>query len=81
MLDSLLEKVKNEPTLLIGLLGSLLLLGQEFGLPLTDGQETALNSLTVAVLAFWTRRHVVPSRTVIDLPDDLNLDELPHIAP
>lgn len=68
---ALIERVRNEPALFAGLVSMLLITVQEFGLNLTDGQETALNGLTVAVLAFAVRRKVVPERNTVPLDDVL----------
>lgn len=60
----MIERIKNEPAVVAGLVGALLLTVQEFGLALTDGQENALNGLTVALLALFVRERVVPARNV-----------------
>lgn len=70
-MKALIERVRNEPALFAGLVSMLLITVQEFGLNLTDGQETALNGLTVAVLAFAVRRKVVPERNTVPLDDVL----------
>lgn len=62
-MSALIERIKSEPALLAGLVSTTLITVQEFGLDLTDGQETSLNALTVAILAFAVRRKVVPVRS------------------
>jgi hypothetical protein len=60
----MLEKIKNEPVVVTALVGALLALGVEFGLPLTQGQETAIQAVVVAVLALFARSQVTPSSKV-----------------
>lgn len=56
----MLERIKDEPALVAGLVQSLLVLLVVFGVSLTDTQVAAILGVTSALLAFLVRRKVVP---------------------
>lgn len=56
----MLDKVRDEPALVAGLVQSVLVLLVVFGVSLTDVQVAAILGVTSAVLAFLVRRKVVP---------------------
>lgn len=58
----MLERVKNEPVLVLAFVEALLGLLLAFGVDLTTAQNTAILVFTGAVLAFAARRRVVPVR-------------------
>lgn len=49
----------KEPVLITALVGALLVLLVEFGVPVTDGQQTAIQTVIAAVLAIFARSQVV----------------------
>lgn len=60
----MLERIKNEPALISGLLVVLLNLGAAFGLDLTGEQTAAISAVSAAVLAIIVRSQVTPTRKV-----------------
>ena len=56
----MLERIKNEPVLVSTLLGTILVLLVQFGVPLTDAQANAITGVVVAGLALFARRKVTP---------------------
>lgn len=51
----------REPVAYITVIMTVLALLAEFGLPLTDSQETAVQAVLVAVGALWARSQVTPA--------------------
>lgn len=68
---ALIERVKDEPALVSGLVQALLGLLLTFGLPLTDEQVGAVMVLTAALLAFIVRAKVMPARKARRAIDNL----------
>jgi hypothetical protein len=64
MMTALLDKIKDEPVLVTALVQALVVLGVEFGLDLSSGQQGAILAVCAAVLAFVARSQVVPARNV-----------------
>ena len=60
----MLERIKDEPAVVAGLVQAVLALLVAFGLELTDGQVAAILGVTGAVLALIVRQKVVPQRRV-----------------
>ena len=61
----MLNRIRNEPALVSGLVVVLLNLGAAFGLNLTSGQTGAINAAVAAVLAIaFVRPRVIPTRKV-----------------
>lgn len=58
----MLERIKNEPVLVVALVQAVLGLLLAFGVGLTEGQVAALLTLTGATLALFVRRRVAPVR-------------------
>lgn len=56
----MLEKIRNEPALVTTLVGALLVLLVQAGLPISDGLATAITTVVVALLAFVVRSRVTP---------------------
>lgn len=63
-MKTILERVKNEPALLIGLVAAVISLVLAFGVSLTDEQVGGIMAVVVAVLAVVTRSQVTPTRSV-----------------
>ena len=63
-MKTILERVKNEPALLIGLVAAVISLVLAFGVSLTDEQVGGIMAVVVAVLALVTRSKVVAFRRV-----------------
>ena len=55
---------KTEPVLITALVGAVLFALVEFGVPLTDGQETAIQGVIAAVLALFARSQVTSQATL-----------------
>lgn len=58
----MIDRIKDEPAIVAGLVQALLALLVAFGLDLTPEQIGAILGVTAAVLAFVVRRKVVPAR-------------------
>lgn len=58
----MLERIKNEPALVAGLVQAALALAVAFGLHLSSEQVAAILGVTGAVLALVVRGRVVPTR-------------------
>lgn len=59
---NILDRVRNEPVLVTGLLTAVLALLAAFGLSLSDEQVGAILAVTASVLAFVVRSKVTPVR-------------------
>lgn len=66
----MLEKIKNEPVMLFGLLQALLTLLVVFGVGLSPEQIAAVEGLGAIVIALLTRQFVIPRRNVAALKDE-----------
>lgn len=67
----MIDRIKNEPALYIGLVQAILALVVTFGLDLSVEQVGAILAVTAAVLSVVTRTQVTPTRTI----------EVPEAAP
>lgn len=56
----MLERIKNEPVLVSTLVGTVLVLLVQFGVPLSDAQANAITGVVIAALALFARRKVTP---------------------
>lgn len=63
-MKTIIERIKNEPALLIGLISSIISLFLAFGIELSDKQVGGIMAVVVAVLALVTRNKVVAFRRV-----------------
>ena len=63
-MKSILERIKNEPALLIGLVSAAISLILAFGIDLTEKQVGGIMAVVVALLALVTRSQVTPTRAV-----------------
>lgn len=63
-MKSILERIKNEPALVVGLVSAVIALALAFGFTLTDEQVGGIMAVVVAVLAVFTRSQVVAFRRV-----------------
>lgn len=63
-MKNILERIKNEPALAIGLVSSVIALALAFGFTLSDEQVGGIMAVVVAVLALVTRSQVTPTRAV-----------------
>jgi hypothetical protein len=72
----MLERIKNEPSLVSGLIVALLTLGAAFGLNLTGEQTAAITAAGGAILAFIVRGQVTPTRKT----DETGAGELKLVA-
>lgn len=55
---------KTEPVLISALVAALMIAAVEFGLPITEGQQTAVQTLIAAVLAIFARSQVFSQATI-----------------
>lgn len=62
----MLEKIKSEPALVMGLVQALVVLLVSFGLQLTTAQTAAILAFTAAVLSIVTRKMVTPAKKASD---------------
>ena len=63
-MNALIEKVRNEPVLVVTFVAAVLTSLVQFGIPLTDEQANSITVLVIAGLAFVARNKVVPKRNV-----------------
>lgn len=63
-MKNILERLKNEPALILGLVGAVISLGLAFGVSLSDEQVGGIMAVVVALLAIITRSQVTPTRSV-----------------
>ena len=56
----ILDRLRREPALVLGLVGALIALGTAFGLDLSKEQTGAITAVVVAVLSVVTRQNVTP---------------------
>lgn len=63
-MKNILERIKNEPALAIGLVSSVISLILAFGVELSEKQVGGIMAVVVAVLALVTRNQVVAFRRV-----------------
>jgi hypothetical protein len=63
-MKAILERIKNEPALVVGLVSAIIALLLAFGLSLTDEQVGGIMAVVVAILAVVTRSQVTPTRVV-----------------
>jgi hypothetical protein len=61
-MNAIIERLRNNPVLVNTLVGALLVLLVQAGVPIRDGLANAISALVVAVLAIFTRSQVVPLR-------------------
>lgn len=61
-MNALLEKVRNEPVLVVTLVTACLALLVSFGVTLSEAQTGAVVALVIAVLGFVARSKVTPNR-------------------
>jgi hypothetical protein len=59
-MNALIEKIRNEPVLITGLIAAIIALVTAFGLSLSNEQVGAINAVVVAILAFVARSKVTP---------------------
>lgn len=59
-LETLWNRIANEPVLVTTLVGALISLLVVFGVPITDEQKVAVIGLLTAVLALFARSQVTP---------------------
>jgi len=59
----MVERIKNEPVLVVGCVQAILALVVAFGLNLSDGQVAAILGVTGAVLALVARSKVSPVKS------------------
>jgi hypothetical protein len=60
----ILERIKREPALVYGLVGTVISLLLAFGFPLNNNQVGAIMAVVVAILAILTRQVVIPAKAV-----------------
>jgi hypothetical protein len=59
---AILEKLRNEPVLATTLLGAVVVLLVQLGVPISDGLANAISAVVVAGLALFARSQVSPLR-------------------
>lgn len=57
----MLDRLRDEPVLLTTVVGAVLVLLVQFGVPISDGQADAVTAVLVAVLAVFARSKVSPA--------------------
>lgn len=60
-MNALIEKLRNEPVLVTGLVAAAMTLLVSFGVDLSDTQMSAIAGLVVAVMAIIGRQAVTPN--------------------
>jgi hypothetical protein len=63
-MESMWDRIKNEPALVTGLVEAVIALVTGFGLHLSAGQIAGIMALTAALLALFVRTQVTPVRTL-----------------
>jgi len=66
----MLEKLRNEPALVVGVLQAVLALAVSFGLDLSADQVGGIMAVSAAVLAVLVRSRVTPTRTIASRAED-----------
>lgn len=56
----MIDRIKNEPAVVLGLVQAIIALVVAFGLDLTGEQTASILAVTAAVLAFVVRQRVTP---------------------
>lgn len=69
-MKTIVEKVRREPAIVVGIVGALISLLLAFGLELTVQQQGAIMGAVVAALALVTRQAVTPNVSVGALTDN-----------
>lgn len=62
-MKSIIERVRREPALVYTLVGAVLVLLVQAGVPVSDGLANAISALVVAVMALVVRSKVSPIDT------------------
>ena len=57
----MLDRLRNEPVLVTTLVGAVLVLLVQAGLPISEGLQNAITGVVVAVLAVVARANVTPT--------------------
>lgn len=57
----ILDRLRNEPVLVTTLIGALLVLLVQAGLPISDELQNAITGVVVAALALFARANVTPT--------------------
>lgn len=78
----MLERIKNEPALLVGVVGAIIVLAVTFGVPIDESQRTAIVGVVGAVVAILgggtIRTQVTPARVIQPAEDDsFDISDLP----
>lgn len=63
-MNIIMEKIRREPAVLVGLVSAVIALALAFGFTLTDEQVGAIMAVVVAVLSIVTRQAVTPNVSV-----------------
>lgn len=67
-MSSIVERIRNEPALVIGLITAIIAVAVTLGVDVSDDAKAAIIGLTTAVLALVTRSQVYPASSVEDAP-------------
>lgn len=59
-MNTILDKIRNEPVVISTLVSALLVLLVQFKVPISDGQANAISVAVVAALALFARSQVTP---------------------
>ena len=70
-MNIIMEKIRREPAVLVGLVSAVIALLLSFGFSLTDEQVGAIMAVVVAVLSLVTRQAVTPNVSVAVRKDEL----------
>lgn len=61
-MQGILDRIRQEPALVVGFVQTCIVLGVSFGLSLSQEQTAAILAFTAASLAFVTRSQVSPTK-------------------
>lgn len=63
-MNTIIERIKDEPALVTGLVTALVAFAVAFGVDLNEAQQAAIFGLAIAIMSFVTRAQVTPNRKV-----------------
>jgi ascorbate-specific PTS system EIIC-type component UlaA len=70
-MKAIVDRVRREPALLVGLVMAILIALTEFGIEVTAGQQAAIVGVIIAIGAIIVRQAVTPNVSVGALEDDM----------
>lgn len=73
MMKAIVDRVRREPALLVGLVMAILIALTEFGIEVTAGQQAAIVGVIIAIGAIIVRQAVTPNVSVAALEDPVQV--------